>query len=671
VKRSGILSRSGGLPRFRAMTVASRISVGFGVALALVLALTLVGLGWFYAVSRDVGVFSNSANMSQTAADADIALRDLEVSVRDHLTYGDDQSRLDATLRHDSISERLAALSKAATDPADQKALAKATASVTEYWTAVQRVIALRDDRNTRIITALEPLVSQTREKLGQLKNAGGVDSSALASDAAIAVLLMQEHLSRYIERRDPLDAEKMRTELTAARDKLAEMNRYLWVPGTRQIIGEVSELLVKIEDNLTQIEATLVEEDGLRADAMAPNAAGIAANIGEVRLRADGGADGLRNALTASMGGYTKIALSVGGVILLIGLLAVWLIQRSVGRPVHSMADAVTALAAGQTNVPLPVIRGDDEIAAMARAVHRLRATAETIERERQETEIQTSALLRDKARAENANEAKTNFMVNMGQQLHSPLNDIIQSSQTLMSELHRLGVTELATDVEHIQWTGEQLVGLVDSLLDYAKIEAGTMDVCLQDFDVNRLLVEVRERSLPNADLHDNSLDIAADAGLGAMHSDFTKVRQALLNLLDNACKFTHSGAITLGAEKTERDGAPWFRFTVTDSGRGFASAQTGRLFQPFVQGGAAPTSGKRRGAGLGLTLVGHYTAMLGGDIEVASEPGQGTRITLTLPAVYQPPAEERPLRLDAIDGARPLLRVASYKPMAQLTP
>jgi len=671
VKRSGILSRSGGLPRFRAMTVASRISVGFGVALALVLALTIVGLGWFYAVSRDVGAFSNSADISQTAADADIALRDLEVSVRDHLTYGDDQSLLDATLRHDSISERLATLTKAATDPADQTALAKANASLGDYWTAVQRIIALRNDRNTRIITALEPLVSQTREKLGQLKNAGGVDSSALAGDATVAVLLMQEHLSRYVERRDPLDAEAMRTELANARNKLAEMNRYLWVSGTRQIIGEVGDLLAKADDNITRVEATVVEEDGLRADAMAPNAAGIAANIGEVRRRADGGADGLRSALTTSMSGYTTIALSVGGVILLIGLLAVWLIQRSVGRPVHSLADAVTALAAGQTNFPLPAIRGDDEIAAMARAVHRLRATAEATERERQESDIQTSALLRDKARAENANEAKTNFLVNMGQQLHSPLTDIIQSSQTLMSELHRLGVTELATDVEHIQWTGEQLVGLVDSLLDYAKIEAGAMDVCLQDFDVNRLLVEVRERSLPNADLHDNSLDIAAAAGLGAMHSDFTKVRQALLNLLDNACKFTQGGAVVLGAEKTERDGVSWFRFTVTDTGRGFPSAQTGRLFQPFVQGGATPTSGKRRGAGLGLTLVGHYTAMLGGDIEVTSEPGQGARITLTLPAVYQPPAEERSLQLDAVDGSRPLLRVASHKPMAQLTP
>lgn len=670
MKRSGILSRSGGLPRFREMTVAARITAGFGVVLALVLVLAMVGLGWFHAVTRDVGAFSNSADMSQAAADADIGFRDLEVAVRDHLTYGDDQSLLDATWRHDTVVERLDALTKSASDPADVTAVTKAKASLNEYWTGVQRAIALRNERATLLITVLEPVVAQTREKLGLLKSAGGVDSTALASDAAIAVLLMQEHLSRFIERRDPQDSDAMRAQLDTARGKLSEMNRYLWVPGTRQTIGEVGDLLTKAADAAGKAEAAVVEEDTVRAETMAPNAAGIAANIGEIRRRADAGAVGLRGALADGMSGYTKVALWVGGGVLLVGLLAVWFVQRSVARPVHAMAGAVTALAAGRTDVALPVVQGDNEIAAMARAVHSLRATAGETERQRQEAETAHARLLREKDRVEKASHAKSNFLVNMGQELHGPLSDIVNSSQALMTELHRLGVEELAVDVEHIQWTGEQLAGLVDALLDYAKIEAGAMDVCLQDFDVNRLLIEVRERSLPAADLYGDSLAVAAPAGLGAMHSDFTKVRQALLNLLDNACKFTQGGAVILSAEKIERDGATWFRFTVADTGKGFPTAQTARLFQPFAQGGAPNANGKRRGAGLGLTLVGHYTAMLGGDIEVASEPGQGTRITLTLPAVYQPPAEERPLQVEAVGNAKPLLRVASYKPVAQLT-
>lgn len=402
----------------------------------------------------------------------------------------------------------------------------------------------------------------------------------------------------------------------------------------------------------------------------MASNAAGMAAILSEIRLRAEARTEALRAALSSGSDSFAMVALWVGGLALLVGLLAVWLIQRSVSRPVHAMAGAVDALAAGRTDVAVPRLDGDNEVAGMARAVETLRAAVVETEQQRREAEEAHGRLLREKERLDAVNLAKSDFLVNMGQELHGPLGDIVQSSQSLMSELHRLGVDELATDIEHIQWTGEQLVGLVDALLDYARIEAGAMDVVLQDFDVNRLLVEVRERSMPVADLYGNSLEIEAAPGLGLMHSDFTKVRQTLLNLLDNGCKFTQNGAVVLSAERFERDGATWFRFSVSDSGAGFPTAQTGRLFQPFVRGGAGKT--KRRGAGLGLTLVGHYIAMLGGEVEVASEPGRGTRITVSLPATYQPPEADRPLSVSPPESAvtgRPLLSVAPLRPVAQL--
>ncbi|ANC90902.1 sensor histidine kinase [Azospirillum humicireducens] len=674
MKRNGILSRSGRRTRFRDMTVSARISTGFGIALGLVVLLALVGLGWFYAVSRDIGAFSGRADLSQAAADADVSLRDLEVAVRDHLTYGDDQSLLDASWRHDTLRERLDTLSKGALETADRQGVDKAKSALDEYWTAVQTVIALRSDRSGQITGVLEPMVAQTRQRLDHLKSAGGVDSTALASDATIAVLLMQDHLTRYIDRRDPQDAEAMRAQLAVARDRLAEMNRYLWVPGTKQAIDEVAALLSKAGGVLTAIESAVAEEDTLRAEAMAANAAGIAANLGEIRRRAEAGTQALRGTLADGLSAYTKVALWIGGAVLLAGLLALWLVQRSVAAPMKTMATAVTALAAGRTEVTLPALTGQDEIAAMARAVETLRSVAEDTERERREAEVEHTRLLREKALAEASSRAKSDFLVNMGQELHGPLTEIVNASQSLMTDLHRLGVNELASDVEHIQWTGEQLTTLVDALMDYAKIEAGAMDVCLQDFDINRLLTEARERAMPAADLYGNALELSVPAGLGQMHSDFTKVRQTLLNLLDNACKFTQEGTVTLSAERVERNGARWYRFTVADTGRGFPSAQTGRLFQPFVQGtgsGAVATrrQGKPRGAGLGLTLVGHYTAMLGGDIEVASEPGQGTRITVALPAVYEAPAEERPLQVEAVGNAKPLLRVASLKPAGHL--
>lgn len=687
MKRNGTLPRFGAPPRlgpdlggaaarralarWRDLPVGTRVGLGFGVAFASVMLLALIGVASLYGVSREVGGFAAYADVSQAAADLDIGLRDLEVAVRDHLADGDQQSLQDAGLRRDGVIDKLGTLSSLIGSPADRKAVEEARRALDAYWAGFEKLVALRTERARISDEVLEPQIALVRQGLARLKDAGGVDSAALASDATVSVLLMQDHLSRFVERRDDRDALRMRVELGAARNRLAEMNRYLWVPGTRQTIDEVEATLAGVGGALDRIEKALGEEDALRADTLGPNAAAIAAQAAEVRQRNDALAAGLRGGLTAEAWRYATIAFWTGLVVLAAGALLVWLVGRSVSRPVGAMANAVTALAAGKTDVALPDVAGNDEIAAMARAVEVLRDNTVEMERLKQEAAEMHGQALREKERAEAASRSKTNFLVNMGHELHGPLSDIVTSSQTLMSELHRLGVGELANDVEQIQWTGEQLVTLVDAILDYAKIEAGTMDVVLQDFDVNRLLIEVRERVLPVADLNGNEVTVQAEPALGQMYSDFSKVRQALLNLLDNACKFTQGGTVTLSAERFERDGVPWLRYTVADTGTGFPTAQTGRLFQPFVQGGPAGPGGKRRGAGLGLTLVGHYAAMLGGDIEVASEPGQGTRITLALPAYHQPSDEDRPLQVGA-DGAaekRPLLTIGTLRPVAQI--
>ena len=691
MKRNGTLPRSGDAPppigapdesragigafpglrllrRLDELTLAARVALGFGVVLGLVLLLALIGAASLYGVSREVGSFSAYADTSQTAADLDIGLRDLEVSVRDHLAEGDQQSLLDAGLRRDGMLDRLTALAAVVRGDTDRRSVEEARTALDAYWSGFESLVSLRAERARLTESVLEPQISQIRAGLGRLKDAGGVDSAALAGDAAVAILMMQDHLSRYIARRDDRDSLRMRAELGNARAKLAEMNRYLWVPGTRQTIDEVEAALAGIEGVLDGIEASLADEDALRAERLTPNAAAVAVHAAEIRQRNDAIAAELRGGLADQSWRTLRIALWVALGVTLAGLAMVWFVNRRVARPVSTMAAAVTSLAAGRTDVALPPGDGADEVAAMARAVRILRDNTAEMERQRQEAADRHGQLLRDKERADAANEAKTNFLVNIGQELHAPLNGIVASSQSLMSELHRLGAGELATDVEQIQWTGEQMLTLVDAILDYARIEAGNMDVVLQDFDVHRLLIEARERTLPAADLNGNAVTLQAEAGaLGQMHSDFGKVRQALLNLLDNACKFTRNGAVLLAAERIERDGEPWLRFTVTDSGSGFAISQTARLFQPFVQSGS---NGKRRGAGLGLTLVGHYAAMLGGDIEVASEPGQGTRITVALPAYYRPPAEERPLQVGTAGASkRPLVTVGALRPVARL--
>lgn len=666
------MKRYGPLAQLGELKVATRISVGFGIALALVLVLAAVGLAALSGVSRNVGSFSATADVSQTAADADIILRDLEASVRDVLVYGDGDSLAEAERRQAAVAERLDALSRVATADADRKAVEEAKLALDGFWTGFRDIVALRSDRARLIGSVLDPMVEQVRVRFAKLKDSGGVDSASLAADAAISVMMMRDHVARYVERRDLKDAERMRAELETARTRLSELTRYLWVQGTRQIIGELDSLLGSLAGVLDRIEEVAGDEDRMRAEALEPNAATVALRTGEIRQRNDSAAETLRRQLADRTAFWVKLALWVGGLVVVLGGLTTWMVARSVARPMGAVTDAVAALAEGRSErVALPAVTGTDEIARMARAVETLRANADEIARLKREAAEAEDRLRTEKERAEAENQAKSDFLVNMGHELHGPLNAIVHASQSLMSELHRMGAGDLSTDAERIQWSGEQLVSLVDAILDYAKIEAGGMDVCLQDFDVARLIAEVRERSYPAADLNGNTLAVTGTPNLGGMHSDFVKVRQVLLNLLDNACKFTTGGDVTLTAERRDRDGAAWVRFVVADTGPGFPAGQVGRLFRPFVQGADGSAKGRTPGAGLGLTLVGHYVAMLGGDIEVTSEPGKGTRIALMLPAVYEPPAEDRPLLTEATPGDAPpraLLTIADVGALPQ---
>jgi signal transduction histidine kinase len=139
------------------------------------------------------------------------------------------------------------------------------------------------------------------------------------------------------------------------------------------------------------------------------------------------------------------------------------------------------------------------------------------------------------------------------------------------------------------------------------------------------------------PAASAHANTLDIAVADTVGLMHADLTKVRQVLLNLLSNACKFTTQGRITLQVTHEMVEGNAWYLFRVQDTGIGLTAEQLGTLFQEFVQGNAA-TARKYGGTGLGLAISRRFCQMMGGDISAASTPGQGATFTIRLPVTVR---------------------------------
>jgi signal transduction histidine kinase len=165
--------------------------------------------------------------------------------------------------------------------------------------------------------------------------------------------------------------------------------------------------------------------------------------------------------------------------------------------------------------------------------------------------------------------------------------------------------------------------------------------MEVHPETFPLERLLAEVTATAEPLMIKRGNRLRVDVEPGLGAMHSDVLKVRQMLLNLLSNAAKFTEGGTVTLAARRRPRAGlCDEVVLHVRDTGIGMTPTQMARLFEPFTQADASTTR-KYGGTGLGLTITRRFCEMLGGTVEVDSEPGVGTTFTLYLPVESASPA------------------------------
>lgn len=357
-----------------------------------------------------------------------------------------------------------------------------------------------------------------------------------------------------------------------------------------------------------------------------------------------------------------------IGLLSILGGMVAAGFLQRSITKPITELGRVAKRVETDRDfSVRAKSIGGGAEIEAMVDAFNGMLATVErrtgelalateelahtnrTLEEKVQERTVELEHAV---IAARDASQAKSSFLAKMSHELRTPMNAIIGYSEILLEDAEDDEDEATAADLGKILAAARHLLGLINDVLDLSKIEAGRMDLFVEEQSVSGLAEQVYSTVAPLVAKGANEFVIDCDPDVGVIRVDATKLRQILLNLISNAAKFTEKGTITLKVRRTNPGTHARIQFLVTDTGIGMTPEQSAKIFEAFTQAEAS-TASKYGGTGLGLAITRQFTELMEGSIEVESEPGKGSTFTVDLPVSVDDKTHQRRIGQQIIAG------------------
>lgn len=346
-------------------------------------------------------------------------------------------------------------------------------------------------------------------------------------------------------------------------------------------------------------------------------------------------------------------------GLLALSTVVALTLARRLVG-PIRELELGAARIASGDLTHRIR-IRTGDELEDLAGGFN---AMSQRLERSYSELEAnvrERTRELEDKTRQlEIASDHKSQFLAIMSHELRTPLNAIIGLTEAMIGHSAKFGTAGAQEPLQRVHRAGHHLLSLINQLLDLAKIEAGKLELCREPTPLLPLFTEVADTARPLAQRNGNRFALVVEPGIGTAEIDPLRLRQILLNVVGNACKFTRDGEVVLEAGRAHGPGGESLAISVTDTGIGMTPEEIAIVFEEFTQATPA-TVRKFGGTGLGLSIARRLCRLLQGDITVTSTVGRGSRFLIRLPLAGEAPARHPPEDESALPGPDGRVEVA----------